>query len=316
MKIVQVTDTHDDLAGCQHMASAISRVGNYDMLIVTGDIVPGYAAQGFSNLNSVTPTYALAIGNHDVWTSETQAGEPSSWDFTKRISQNSAYETYFKNNPKMDSTITIEPNSTWWYKDLPDCRILGLDYTVLGEQIANETQWLNNMLAECEQENIPILIASHHIGYNYVINETSDFTDPHRKNRLKEDAELFKNVYTFQKSGYDLIVDHCDNHGLRVIAWITGHMHYDMLLTSNNTNKFPIFILASTYHDEWTDLFRNQSGLWQNDAVVQSYEWDSINDTLLVTRYGTHVANTGCLREFMVYDCAANKIISGSARGI
>ena len=58
---------------------------------------------------------------------------------------------------------TAEENTTYWYKDIADCRVLGLDYTARNDVYYDEWYWLEDNLKYCLENKKPIFICSHQI---------------------------------------------------------------------------------------------------------------------------------------------------------
>lgn len=309
MKIVHFSDSHWDESGVDNLRKAINDLKDYDLLLHTGDICPNCFEDSFSAFEKL-PKFALTVGNHDMILRS--ALDPSGYRWEKQPTQEQAYNKFFK---RIKNLVTIKENTTYWYKELKDCMVIGIDYTARSDVYYNEWYWLDSLLKRCLENDTPVFIASHAFGRYKIIKLNFDFTC---YNYAKEILGAYPDtvgLYPFQQKAYDIVSSYADK-GLRVIAWVHGHEHADIAMTSNNANKFPIIVIGSTLHDEWNDTIRTNNSDYKKDVVMNIYEWNKNSDSLKVTRLGANTCSSGCYRDVMGFDYRRKEYVSRVARGI
>lgn len=313
MKIAHVTDSHEDITGLKSAANALTAVGDCDLIIHTGDISNNCFEDSINNAISLLPTYAAIIGNHDSILQKALDPAGYRWEIQPTLKQK--YNKYFLN--RTPENVSIEKDKTWWYCNLKDVRVIGIDYTTRGDDYYDQWYWLESQLEDCERLDKPVFIASHAVSRKRIVRRESDFTAAKSLEYMLD--SMYPDtlgLYPMQSKSYEIVVNHCDEHGLKVLAWIYGHEHADVLMTSDNNNKFPMIILGSSIHDPYNDVVRSNTPNYRDDAVVNVYEWSDDTDSLLITRYGECSCYSGCLRDFTAYDFDRSEFVSKEARGI
>lgn len=301
-----MTDSHQDYIGINNAILAINNEKNVDFVIHTGDV----CASNFYDLpyNSKQIPYAICIGNHD--------SHLGSYNWSIKTTQENYYKKFFEPNLST-SNITIEKNTTYWFKKLKDCTVIGIDYTTRGDSFYKQWYWLENILSECLADKTPVFIGSHEIIHSLNPIKSSDFTCSYYANSWKKSTikEGFFGVFPMCYKSYEIVCKYADL-GLQVLCWVFGHEHPDMLFKSNNKNTFPMICCGSTLHDSWNNVFRSGvSGDWQNDAVINKYEWRKNDNYMLISRIGCKKATEGDLRDFIAFDYEKHEYISAEARG-
>lgn len=309
MRIAQVTDTHADSIGTYSALSAIRSLQNIDLVVHTGDIAYNTFSDSINYADILKP-YALCVGNHDMLLSKGAISTGYRWEL--QPTQIEAYNKYFSDN---SAGVTIKPNTTYWYKDLADCRVLGLDYTARNDAYYNEWYWLEDNLKYCLENKIPVFILSHQICEFAVPQETCDFTNSTYFNDWKQYAHGTGFIYPFMNKSYELVTKYANN-GLKVICWIFGHEHTDgAFISDNETNKFPMICCGSGLHDKYNDVYRSNTPEYKTDAVVNLYEWYTSTQSLCITRIGPESCSTGRLRSMIAFNYDTSTFKAREARG-
>lgn len=310
MRIAQVTDTHGDSIGTYSALSAIRSMQNIDIVMHTGDISWNTFSDSISYADILKP-YALCVGNHDMLLEKGAISTGYRWEW--QPTQEEAYNKYFSDN---SAEVTIKPNTTYWYKDLADCRVLGLDYTARNNAYYNEWYWLEDNLKYCIENKIPVFIGSHQICEFAALQETCDFTNITYFKNWKQDAHhTGLSIYPFMNKSYELVTKYANN-GLKVICWIFGHEHADgAFISDNETNKFPMICCGSGLHDIFNDVYRSNTPEYKTDAVVNLYEWSASTQSLCITRIGPESCSTGRLRSMIAFNYDTSTFKAREARG-
>lgn len=311
MRIAQVTDTHGDIIGTESAVSAIRSIRDIDLVVHTGDISNNTFSDSISYADVLKP-FAICVGNHDMLLSKGTISTGYRWEM--QPTQEEAYQKYFSDN---SAGVTIERGTTYWYKDLADCRVIGIDYTARNDVYYNEWYWLEHQLEYCLANNVPVFVCSHQICEYAVLQKTCDFTNTNYfPDEWKVPASINGfSLYQFMNKSYELVTDYAER-GLRVICWIAGHEHADgALISGNANNKFPMICCGSALHDGFNDVYRSNTPNYKTDAVVNLYEWSTGTQSLCVTRIGAAACSSGKLRNMIAFNYDTNEFfISREAR--
>lgn len=310
MRIVQVTDTHADSVGTASALAALRSIQDIDLVVHTGDISRDTFSDSIEYADILKP-FAVCVGNHDMLLDKGAISTGYRWDM--QPTQEEAYWKYFRDN---SSGITIEPGTTYWYKDLKDCRVIGIDYTARNDAYYNEWYWLEKLLVECLSNNVPVFLCSHQICEYAILQETCDFTN----DMYFYDWEIYAHdvgfsVYPFMNKSYELVTEYAER-GLKVICWIFGHEHADgAFISGNKKNRFPMICCGSSLHDQYNDVYRSHTSNYVSDAVINLYEWSTGTQSLCITRIGPTACSTGRLRNMIAFNYDTATFISREARG-
>lgn len=310
MRIAQVTDTHADTVGTYSALSAIRSLKDIDLVIHTGDISWNTYSDSIGYADVLKP-YALCVGNHDMLLSK--GAIPTGYRWEMQPTQEEAYSKYFSDN---SAGVIIKPNTTYWYKDLPDCRAIGIDYTARDAVFYDEWYWLEDQLEYCLENRIPVFIGSHQICEFAVPQESCDFTNDVYFNSWKQDAHnTGLSIYPFMNKSYELVSKYA-NDGLKVICWIFGHEHADgAFISDNEVNRFPMVCCGSGLHDIFNDVYRSNTADYHTDAVVNLYEWYDSTQSLCITRIGPKSCSTGRFRSMIAFNYDTSTFKAREARG-
>ena len=310
MRIAQVTDTHADTVGTASALSAIRSIQDIDLVVHTGDISNNTFSDPIGYADILKP-YALCVGNHDMLLREGAVPTGYRWDM--QPTQEEAYRKYFSDN---SAVVTIKPNTTYWYKDLPDCRVIGIDYTARDAVFNDELYWLEAQLKHCLESRTPVFICSHQICEYAILQESCDFTYDNCWSSWKQHAhEANLDFYPFLNKSYELVSKYA-NDGLKVICWIFGHQHGDgTFISGNESNRFPMICCGSGVHDKWNDVYRSNTADYHTDAVVNLYEWYASTQSLCITRIGPKSCSTGRFRSMIAFNYDTSTFKAREARG-
>lgn len=310
MRIAQVSDTHADSIGTYSALSAIRSLKDIDLVIHTGDISANSFSDSITYADILKP-YALCVGNHDMLLNIGVINTGYRWDL--QPTQIEAYNKYFSDN---SAGVTIKQNTTYWYKDIADCRVLGLDYTARNNAYYNEWYWLEDNLKYCLENKKPVFICSHQICEYAILQESCDFTYDMYFNGWKQHAHnVGFSIYPFMNKSYELVTKYA-NAGLKVICWIFGHEHADgAFISDNETNKFPMICCGSSLHDIFNDVCRSNTPEYETDSVVNLYEWSTSTQSLCITRIGPESCSTGRFRSMIAFNYDTSTFKAREARG-
>lgn len=310
MMVAQISDTHADTTGTASALAAIRSIRDVDLVVHTGDISHDTFSDSIEYADMLKP-FVVCVGNHDMLLEKGAISTGYRWDL--QPTQEEAYQKYFRDN---STGITIEHGTTYWYKDLKDCRVIGIDYTARNDAYYNEWYWLERLLTECLSGNVPVFLCSHQICEYAILQETCDFTnDTYFYDWTMYAHDVGLSVYPFMNKSYELVTEYAER-GLKVICWIFGHEHADgAFISGNKKNRFPMVCCGSSLHDQYNDVYRSHTSNYVTDAVINLYEWSTGTQSLCITRVGPTACSTGRLRNMIAFNYDTGTFISREARG-
>lgn len=298
-RILHVTDSHEYVNGINDAISLANYV-KADLNICTGDIVQDYFEQSVTQ--GLLSNFACTIGNHDAIL---KAGtDPNGYHWEMRATPEQLYKKFVE--PSISKTgISIEPNHTFWTKDISDAiMVIGLNDTADDDEQALQKQMLTEKLNVCRQDNRKAIIASHFMNYNCKVNLKCNFTcKSYFKNwNSATEPSLYRTTYKGIPENYEIIESYSDV----VLFTVHGHEHSDAIAFSNNVH----IVLGSILNDTYNNVGRT------NDArvsrtVANLYEISDENPRYLVVyRLGANICKTGQIRSMVAIDLQTHDIVS------
>lgn len=295
----------------QNITDAIKSRDDIDFVVSTGDMCRDFFENDITYATNRLD-YACCIGNHDAIMG--RATDPMGYRWEIQPTQKQLYEKFFAPY-KNKMGITINKNTSYWYKEFEELAVISIDYTARGAAYYNQWYWLEHLLNVYSKKKKPIFIMSHQMYYKNKVVYNCEFT--YNEYYIAWNYYSKKNsdnIYNFMIKSYDLVEWYMQNAGLKVICWIGGHEHADCAYYSVN-NNYPLFTIGSGLHDGYNDLTRTNNNNWRKDAVVNIYDYNPSSKSLVVTRLGSQSCYGGELRDMIAYEYDKNKFVSREARG-
>lgn len=320
MRILQWTDSHGDTVGSNMAINIFNSSTDIDMFIHTGDVC-------LNNFNDPLPSVwntCYTVGNHDAIT---YAGNfaPGGMDWTQQPTQAQKLNKFFLNNPANSQMSRPAPNATWWehYFASDNVLLLGLDYTVRGDILAQEVVWLKGRCEYAIDSNIPLVIATHQMPSGCVELD-SNFDNPRFVKQYGVASTIaFAQYYPFLEESAHILWKYCDWYGLKILWWMLGHTHADMMFVSPTRVPHPLITLTSTLmypisNDNpvddcrYSNLVRVSSPGYVENAACNLYDYNPQRNTLQIYRLGGGVSRTGKKRYMTIWDYNTNKMLTNT----
>lgn len=268
MRLLHISDTHAYVEGTSDAVELAKYLGV--QIVHTGDIVQDFYQQSvdYMDLGAVWPV----IGNHDAIN---QSGtDPAGYHWHDRPSQQQLRAKFYDPFPAR-GLVFGGSNATWWHKDMPDCRIIGLDVTALGDDLALESTWLRATL-----NDIPTVVLAH-IGPRNLAYEANSFTDYSYWSDPAWYGDSWSNVYPGIAQLSNIVFAHAETSGTPTVM-LCGHEHVDgaivhrgvPIITVGSIVQDPSGIYRSTVKDT-SRLVSNLVTFTQHSLVVQRLGADS-----------------------------------------
>lgn len=268
MRLLHISDTHAYTDGT---ADAVE-LGRYlgVQIVHTGDMVQDYYQQGIAYMDSAAMW--PVIGNHDAIN---QSGtDPTGYHWHDKPSQQQLRGTFFDPFPSR-GLVFSDDGATWWHKDVQDCRIIGLDVTALGDDLARECAWLRTMLT-----SMPTIVLAH-IGPRELPYTANSFTDYSYWSDPAWYGNNMSNVYPGIAQLSSIVFANAETSETPIVM-LCGHEHVDgaivhrgvPIITVGSIVQDPSGIYRSTVKDT-SRLVANLVTFTQHDLVVQRLGADS-----------------------------------------
>lgn len=299
VKILHISDSHGFALGMQDIV-AFEKAYPVDMFVHTGDICQDYFEQ---DITYASPSnFALTLGNHDMILKQgIDLENGNHWEM--QPTQQQAYDKFFKNYYAANG-ITIQPGKTWWYRDLGNVRVLGLNSCTIGSALTEQAAWLNSMLDECMREKKSVAVFSHYADARDVVYPCSFTCERY----YSENGISGTNEATY--GGVSMFFNTVQSYytrGLKVLGWFCGHEHADAIVTSHG---FPVVIIGSMIIDDYNDLYRAYTGHTVR-TLANLYEIDEELGVLRIFRIGADCKYSGAGRRLMLsYDLNEERVVS------
>lgn len=306
IKLLQWSDSHGYADAAQTAIRCAQSTPNLDFCIHTGDICNNVIEDGYSYAYPMS--YGFTVGNHDALL---RAGaDPSGYKWSEyHPSQQQMYNTFFKGQPVLDMVNIAEPN-TWWYKDISNVTVLGIDCTAQEPYATQEAAWVKQHIDRCISNKRNIIFASHYMPPVFTIlnnNFTNYYSSTAHKSGIVENSMQY---YPAIQKIYNEVVSGC-NRGANIILWMCGHTHFDTCAVSQTSNVFPCIamdctlIYANIY--AWNDTARSTSTTNPQNGCCNLYHID--NDYIRIYRLGSAYAVSGKIRNEIIWSIKEHKFV-------
>ena len=221
----------------------------FDAVVSTGDAIHHWALDdSFWKADGASKVLPV-LGNHEVFapfnSERTVKGVPLKKWYSPSFSEKEAYQRYFK--PYLEETqfTEIPEGKCYWYKDFREenVRLIGLDHFHWNERVAlddghkvheypdgektdkgEQLAWFKKTLADAREKGLSVICVDH---------------CPCRDDRVEPIDCPFTSVYrpggtrNNHNPGQVEAVDEFIVNGGDFVAWIGGHLHYDLFSIIN-----------------------------------------------------------------------------------
>lgn len=294
MRALHISDTHGYAAGTSDAMALAASMGV--PVIHTGDMVPDYHQQsiGYLDMGKILPV----IGNHDAINES--GTDPSGYNWHDKPSQEALRKKFFDPFPTQG---LIFPNSTatWWHKDMEGCRVIGLDVTALGADLANEVNWLGSVL-----NTMPTLVLAHIAPHNLAYSANGFTYAAYFANTSWYDPAVAQ-IYPGVDKLSDAVFRHAELTGTPT-AMLCGHEHADGAIVHRGV---PVISVGSVIQDTYNNIYRSQEAVTSR-LVANLVTFDETG--LVVQRLGADSRTTGSRAKMWAYsytDSRVTAIVSG-----
>lgn len=298
VKILHISDSHGFALGMQDIV-AFSKAYPVDMFVHTGDICQDAFEDDITY--AAPQNYALTLGNHDMILR--QGIDPSGNHWEQQPTQEQAYDKFFKNYYAANN-LSIQAGKTWWYRDIGNVRVLGLNSCTMGAALTEQAAWLNTILEECMRGGKSVVVFSHYPDIRDTVYPCSFTCEKYySKNGITGASDaLYGGVAMF----FDTVQAYY-TRGLKVLGWFCGHEHADAIVTSHG---FPVVIIGSMRIDDYNDLYRATTGHTVR-TIANLYEFDEELNVLQIFRIGADCKYSGAGRRLMLsYDLSERRVVA------
>lgn len=281
MQVMHISDSHGYAAGT---ADALALAAHMGVPVVhTGDIVPDYFQQdiGYMDMARVWPV----IGNHDAINAS--GTDPSGYHWHDKPTQAELRAKYF--DPYQSRALVFpSANATWWHRDVAGCRIVGLDVTALGADLAEEITWLRNILTD-----MPALVLTHICPRNLPFAADGFTAAGYWDDPTLYDANT-GSIYPGIAQLSEVVFAHAELTGAPT-AMLCGHEHADGAVVHRGV---PIISVGSIIQDRYNNVYRS-TGKDTSRVVANLVTFDAYG--LIVQRLGADGRTTGSRAKMWVY---------------
>lgn len=288
MRVLHISDTHGYAAGANDAMALASRLNV--PVVHTGDMVPDYYQQSvdYLDMGKILPV----IGNHDAINES--GTHPSGYDWHDKPSQAELRKKFFGPIPAQ-GLIFPDSNATWWHKDMEGCRVIGLDITALGADLANEVKWLGSVL-----NAMPTLVLAH-IAPRNLAYSADGFTDAaYFANASWYDPNVAQ-IYPGVAQLSDAVFRHAELTGTPT-AMLCGHEHADGAIVHRGV---PVITVGSVIQDAYNNVYRSQEAVTAR-LVANLVTFDATG--LVVQRLGADGRTTGSRAKMWAYSYIENRV--------
>lgn len=288
MRVLHISDTHGYAAGTDDAMALASRLNV--TVAHTGDMVPDYHQQsiGYLDMSRILPV----IGNHDAINES--GTDPSGYNWHDKPSQAALRKKFFDAFPAQGLTFS-DSNATWWHKDIEGCRVIGLDITALGGDLANEVKWLGSVL-----NTMPTLVLAH-IAPRNLTYSADGFTDAaYFANASWYDPGVTQ-IYPGVAQLSDAVFRHAELTGTPT-AMLCGHEHADGAIVHRGV---PVITVGSVIQDMYNNVYRSPEAVTSR-LVANLVTFDATG--LVVQRLGADSRPTGSRAKMWAYSYIENRV--------
>ena len=287
--------------------------GSVDAIINGGDVVQSTLGESVEWYDSKTEETSIdvltCVGNHDVWESLWNTGNPVT--------------IYNKFTAPVISRVhdVVQPSGAaanglnYYYKDYGNVRVIVLAamyYTAQDQMLWTSAQknWLDGALADAKTNGKSVICVNHapYMKSKAVIDKEL----PLNSWRDYPTGSIFDGICVAQEavdSVHAFIAD-----GGEFVCWLTGHTHQDMVMTERDYADQFMINIASAKYIYHTDGFSPES----NELSATAYDCfdyvgvDTTNKMVKVWRIGFNEDASMKVRNRFSYDYANRKILTYS----
>lgn len=294
MRVLHISDTHGYAAGTDDAMALASRLNV--TVVHTGDMVPDYHQQsiGYLDMGKILPV----IGNHDAINES--GTDPSGYNWHDKPSQAALRKKFFDPFPAQGLAFP-DSNATWWYKDMEGCRVIGLDITAQGADLANEVKWLGSVL-----NAMPTLVLAHIAPRNLAYSADGFTNAAYFANASWYDPNVVQ-IYPGVAQLSDAVFLHAELTGTPT-AMLCGHEHADGAVVHRGV---PVITIGSVIQDTYNNVYRSQEAVTSR-SVANLVTFDATG--LVVQRLGADSRPTGSRAKMWAYSYADSRVTAMISR--
>lgn len=294
MRALHISDTHGYAAGTSDAMALAASMGV--PVIHTGDMVPDYHQQsiGYLDMGKILPV----IGNHDAINKS--GTDPSGYNWHDKPSQEALRKKFFDPFPAQGLTFP-DSHATWWHKDMEGCRVIGLDITALGADLANEVNWLGRVL-----NTMPTLVLAHIAPHNLAYSANGFTYEAYFANASWYDPAVAQ-IYPGVDKLSDAVFRHAELTGTPT-AMLCGHEHADGAIVHRGV---PIIAVGSVIPDMFNNVYRGQEAVTAR-LVANLVTFDETG--LVVQRLGADSRTTGSRAKMWAYSYTDSRVTAIMSR--
>ena len=288
MRVLHISDTHGYAAGTNDAMALASRLKV--PVVHTGDMVPDYHQQsiGYLDMGKILPV----IGNHDAINES--GTDPSGYNWHDKPSQAALRKKFFDQFPAQGLTFP-DSNATWWHKDMEGCRVIGLDITALGADLANEVKWLGSVL-----NTMPTLVLAHIAPRNLAYSADGFTNAAYFANASWYDADV-SHIYPGVAQLSDAVFQHAELTSTPT-AMLCGHEHADGAIVHRGV---PVITVGSVIQDMYNNVYRSQEAVTSR-LVANLVTFDRTG--LVVQRLGADSRPSGSRAKMWAYSYSDSRV--------
>lgn len=280
MRLLHISDTHAYADGTSDAVELANYLGV--QIVHTGDMVQDYYQQSIDYMDSAAMW--PVIGNHDAIN---QSGtDPTGYHWRDKPTQQQLRAKFYDPFPAR-GLVFGDSNATWWHKDMPDCRIIGLDVTALDDDLARESAWLRDTL-----NAMPTIVLAH-IGPRNLAYAANSFTDYSYWSDPAWYGNSMASVYPGIAQLSNIVFAHAETSDTPTVM-LCGHEHVDGAIVHRGV---PIITVGSIVQDPsgiYRSTVKDTSRLVANLVTFTPH-------ALVVQRLGADSRTNGSRAKMFVY---------------
>jgi hypothetical protein len=312
-KFLFFSDIHGSSSNMRRIADFAKLAGAtfLDAVINGGDTVQNVLDDGItwydSYVDMIPVDVLTCIGNHDAWS--TTPGTPA----TKTAVYNAEIAPVVSKVSNIVQPSGASANGLcYYYKDYENVRVIVLDAMSGDNGIAHydsaQDTWFRSVLADA-LTNSKTVVCVAHAPFNKA-SETLVRDDENTWNSWKSYSALDA---IHIDGGALTAVDTFISNGGKFVCWLTGHTHFDNVLTDTaHPGQFMISIATANYFNHSVDgvnLYNESTGLYD---CMNYIGVDTTNKMLKCMRIGYNLDGSLKQRNFLSYNYDLHKIITST----
>ncbi len=266
----------------------------------------------------------FVLGNHDtnVGDFQTSTGITTTKNRWHALSQRDAYDTFFASQKDEWGVIQTE-GKCYWYKDYQDAkiRLIGIDMSYWD---TDEFNWLSNLLAEANDNNYSVILASH----SQLGSATGNSNITFQSFETLTSAGKYRNSQNYSYGTYpdkfqgtvagetidnlnknEQIMNLLQSYKDIIICHLHGHWHIDMF----------------EYYDDAPDILAigvDQGGalraVYEAERTISLPNWyvfnvitfDTYNKLIKIVRFGNDIDHYLRSKKVLTYDYANKRVVT------